>query len=387
MDTLYRRAALADGTSPNLELDQSILVRDGRIVWMGADDDLIEPTQPTRVIDAGGATVVPGMVDAHSHTVLPGGSHWITRIDDSTDDLLATAEHNGDIAHRAGIRWFRDVGSPPRDGAALALRVRDSWHGRRDRPYLRAAGTWIARAGVLPSTVDIEAADADELVAAVEQQAADGADLIKLYMDGPDRDASPWTSDEVARAVSAAAAHGLTVTAHATILDGARAAVEGGVRCIEHGTTLDTDLAVLMASGGTYLVPTLGVLESWATFGSTTTIDRFASQEGRDALAERKKRARHSVALALHAGVRIAAGTDFGGGSLRANQMAWEVECLVEAGLEPWQALAAATWVGGDLLGEPTAGRIDVGGPADFFLVHGNPLEDPSALWRVWRVA
>ncbi len=82
----------------------------------------------------------------------------------------------------------------------------------------------------------------------------------------------------------------------------------------------------------------------------------------------------------------MAAGTDFGGGSLRANQLAWEVECLVEAGMEPWQALAAATWVGGDLLGEPTAGRITVGGPADFFLVHGNPLEDPSALWRVWRV-
>jgi imidazolonepropionase-like amidohydrolase len=83
----------------------------------------------------------------------------------------------------------------------------------------------------------------------------------------------------------------------------------------------------------------------------------------------------------------MAAGTDFGGGSLRANQLAWEVECLVEAGLEPWQALAAATRVGGELLGEPNAGRITVGGPSDFFLVHGNPLEDPSALWRVWQIA
>ena len=84
--------------------------------------------------------------------------------------------------------------------------------------------------------------------------------------------------------------------------------------------------------------------------------------------------------------MRIAAGTDFGGGSLRANQLAWEIESLVEAGLEPWEALAAATWQGGDLLGEPGAGRIEIGGPADFFLVHGDPLSDPSALWRVWKI-
>ena len=68
-------------------------------------------------------------------------------------------------------------------------------------------------------------------------------------------------------------------------------------------------------------------------------------------LAERKDLAYESVRLARRAGVKIAAGTDFGGGSLRANQLAWEVESLVEAGLEPWEALAAATWQGGDLLG------------------------------------
>lgn len=60
---------------------------------------------------------------------------------------------------------------------------------------------------------------------------------------------------------------------------------------------------------------------------------------------------------------------------------------MVYAGLEPWEALAAVTWRGGELLGEPGAGMIEVGGSADFFLVHGDPLSDPSALWRVWKVA
>jgi imidazolonepropionase-like amidohydrolase len=83
--------------------------------------------------------------------------------------------------------------------------------------------------------------------------------------------------------------------------------------------------------------------------------------------------------------VPIAAGSDFGGGSVRAGHLAWEVEALVRAGLEPWEALGAATWRGGDVLRDPHAGRLTVGGPAHFTLVHGDPLSDPAALWRVWR--
>ena len=109
--------------------------------------------------------------------------------------------------------------------------------------------------------------------------------------------------------------------------------------------------------------------------------------DGRAAIADRRAKAIESVQIAHRAGVRIAAGTDFGGGSLRANQLAWEVESLVHAGLEPWEALGSVTWLGGELLGEPTAGSIQLGGPSDFFLVHGDPLSDPAALWRVWRVA
>lgn len=387
MSVLYRNAAVADARSAALSHDQSILVVDGRIEFLGLPED--EPTIPSRVriIDAGGSTVVPGLVDAHSHTVLPGGSHWIERIDDATAELLQVAEENGELAHRAGVRWFRDVGSPRRDGRGLALDVRDAWTGRRDRPYVRAAGTWIAGADALPPGIAIEAEHADALVAAVEMQIEEGADLIKLYLDGPDRDLSPWTSSEVARCVAAAHMQSVPVTAHSTTLPGARAGVLGGVDCIEHGTELDEALVGEIAARGTYLVPTLGVLASWQTFGSTTRIERFTSHDGRSALKERRRRAYESVQMAHAAGARIAAGTDFGGGSLRANQLAWEAECLVAAGLEPWEALAAATWRGGDLLRESTAGRIAVGGPADFFLVHGNPVEDVGALWRVWRVA
>jgi len=197
----------------------------------------------------------------------------------------------------------------------------------------------------------------------------------------------PWSVDEIAAAVEAAHGRGARVTAHSGRIDGARKGVGGGVDAIEHGFELDDDVASEMARRGTFLVSTLGVFRSWASFGSTTTIERFAGAEGRAALATRRETAEASVRAAHRAGVRIAAGTDFGGGSLRANQLAWEVEGLVDAGLEPWEALGAATWRGGELLGEPDAGDLRDGGPADFVLVHGDPLSDPTALWRVWRVS
>ena len=81
--------------------------------------------------------------------------------------------------------------------------------------------------------------------------------------------------------------------------------------------------------------------------------------------------------------VRLAAGTDLGGGSVAAGSLWWEVESLVEIGMEPWEALGAATWRGGELLGEPTAGVIREGGPASFVLVRGDPLSDPAVLRRV----
>jgi imidazolonepropionase-like amidohydrolase len=101
-------------------------------------------------------------------------------------------------------------------------------------------------------------------------------------------------------------------------------------------------------------------------------------------LRDRLAAAEHSVRTAHAAGVAIAAGSDFGGGSLRANQLAWEAQALVGAGLPAWEALAALTWRGGDLIGVAHAGRLDVGGPAHFALVHGNPLDDPGTLWRIW---
>ena len=389
---LYRGAALADGVEPELRRGVSVLVADGTIAWIRPSEGEEDPGE-ARVVDAAGSTIVPGLVDCHSHVTGPGGANWIARFSDPPETLVEVAEHNGRIGSAAGVRWMRDVGSPidldPFDGRtrALALGVRDRWTGHHDRPYLRAAGSWIFRAGYAPVPTAVEAGNGDELVTGALSQLDDGADLVKLYMDGPDPETSPWTASEVERVVGAVHGRGARVAAHAGRLSGAREAVAAGVDSIEHGFDLDADVAREMADRGVTLVSTLAVMRSWLSFGTTTEIERFATADGRATIEARLERAEASVRLARDAGVAIATGSDFGGGSLRANQLAWEVTSLVAAGLEPVQALAAATWRGGDLMGETEAGRIHEGGPADFFLVHGDPLSDPDSLWRVWRTA
>jgi imidazolonepropionase-like amidohydrolase len=392
---LYRDAALADGRSDRLRIGLSVLVENRVVRWIRPSDDegRIGSRTGLEIVDASGATIVPGMVDAHSHVTMPGGAHWIDRGFDEAAVLLRTADRNGRLLTSAGVRWARDVGAPVRNDPdrggrrALSITVRERWKGRPHLPYIRAAGTWILRTGSLPGGLGAEASNADELLAAANAQLDDGADLVKLYLDGPDPASSPWSVAEVRRVVQAVHGRGAKVTAHSGRLSGARVGVQAGVDALEHGFELDATTARAMARRGTALVSTLAVMRSWLTFGHTTRLERFATAGGRQAIQDRLERAQASVRFAHAAGVAIASGTDFGGGSLRANQLAWEVESLVAAGLEPWEALGAATWRGGQLLDEPDAGVLREGGPADFFLVHGDPLSDPRALWRVWRVA
>jgi imidazolonepropionase-like amidohydrolase len=382
---LIRELALADGTSPQLQVGLDVLVEDGTIAWIGPTDEA-DPAG-AEIIDGGGATLVPALVDCHSHLSGPGGSHWIQRFGDPPDRLHAVAHENARRLVQAGVLWARDVGAPTVNGRPVNIAVRDELANQPGQPYIRAAGTWLAKAGYLPFTIDVD--DGRALLAAAVAQLDGGADFVKIMLDPPaseGSDTAPFSADDVGQVVQAVHARGKRITAHATILDGARVGAEGGVDSLEHGFALSDDVAQIMAANGVRLVSTLSVLASIGTFATTTRIERFASETGRRRTAERREQAFASIAAARRAGVRIATGSDFGGGSVRAGHLAWEIELLVAAGMQPWEALASATLNGGELLNEPNAGRIGVGCPADFVLVHGDPLSDPSTLWRVWAV-
>ena len=105
--TVYRDAALADGTGPTLRVGVSLLVDDDRIEWIRPTGDEPDAGPDVEVVDASGATIVPGLVDSHSHLTMPGGAHWIERGFDSAEQLLRVAEHNARLQRAAGVRWTR----------------------------------------------------------------------------------------------------------------------------------------------------------------------------------------------------------------------------------------------------------------------------------------
>src|SRR2546428_10307 len=345
--TLYRDAALADPSGPSLRKEVSVLVDADHVVWIRSISDEGGLPPDVHVIDAGGATIVPGMVDAHSHVTLPGGSHWIDRGADPPEELLEVAEHNGDLLGRAGVRWARDVGSPlavdPRDGQkrALALRVRERWRLDPNRPRIRVAGTWISHSGVITGGLLIEADDGPALLTAASTQLDDGADFLKLYLDGPKKEEAPWSTADVRAVVELAPGRRAEGTAESGFLVGARVGIDAGVDSLEHGFELDSEAVAKMARQRTFLVSTLAIFRSWASFAQTTTLPRFVSDEGKERIAHRRERAMHSGGLAYRAGVRNATGTPFGGGSPRAPHLAWVGGGVGAGGLKPWVARAS----------------------------------------------
>jgi imidazolonepropionase-like amidohydrolase len=382
---LLRDLALADGTGPRLQLGVAVLVEDGHIAWLGPTEEADWPG--AEVLDGGGATLIPALVDGHSHLTGQGGSHWIERFSDPPERLLTVARENAQRLVQAGILWARDVGAPSANGQPLNIKIREELRGHSGQPYIRAAGTWVAKTGYL-EPLTISAADGSELRQQALAQLDLGADFVKIMLDPPagTGDSAPFSVDEVRAVCEAVHARGRRITAHASIEDAVRVGANAGVDSFEHGFAIDDGVARTMAANDVALVTTLSVIASWQTFARTTRIERFASEDNQRRVLERRAQAFASVAAARRAGVRIAAGSDFGGGSVRAGHLAWEVELLIEAGLEPYEALGAATWRGGEVLGDEFAGRVVQGAPADFVLVHGDPLSEPTALWRVWAV-
>jgi imidazolonepropionase-like amidohydrolase len=352
-------------------------MREGRVSYLGPDDGAPDASG-AEIVDASGATIIPGLVDCHAHFTGLGGANWIARFGDPEADLLARgAEAARDLA-RMGILTARDVGAPRR----LNLRVRDTHRGRTNAPTIVAAGTWLARRDKFPPFV-VFVDSADELRQAAIAELAAGADLVKIAVDsGRTGEEVTFSVDDLKPTVAAVHERGKRITAHAQG-KGAAVAVEAGVDSIEHGFGVDAATAAKMATRRTTFVPTLTVLESFIGFAGTDG-GRFA--DSRAASLALLEQALGAVSVARKLGVRIATGSDFGGGSVRPGHLAWEVQMLVRAGLEPHEALASATWVGGELLGIKDAGAIVEGGPGDVVLVHGDPLSDPAVLWRVWRV-
>jgi imidazolonepropionase-like amidohydrolase len=380
---------LWDGTGAAAQPRMAVEVRAGRIAWVGPAADWPGRRTQVEVVDGTARTLIPGLVDCHVHYSSPGGPDWIARFTDPPATLTLRAVELAGESLRSGVTSAREVGAP--DGLNIRL-AQAAEAGAFPAPHLRAAGTWIAHRGTYVSFARLFEG-ADDLRAAIQEQVAAGVDLIKVALapwnegqrpDGPaGAPTIPFDADLLAAAVEAAHAVGLTIACHANDAESCRIAARAGVDSLEHGMFLEADDVAAMAANGTVLVPTLSVWDDWLFYARE--MDWPAARRTRAEGLRDSSRA--AMTGAIRAGVRIAAGTDAGGGSVRHGRIAREIELMIDCGMEPAAALQAATLGGAALLGEAAErGTIEPGKLADLVLLDRNPLDDPAALRLVTAV-
>jgi imidazolonepropionase-like amidohydrolase len=374
-------ASVFDGVSEEL-IDGAVHVADGRIVEVGG-----APRPADRVIDARGATVLPGLIDAHFHAY--GISLDLLTIETRPLSYVALSGARRLAAALArGFTTVRDVaGGDP--GLARAID-----EGLISAPRYLFTGPALSQTGghgdpraadsdlcgcheVLNEVVD----GVDDLRRAVRDRFRRGAHAIKIMTSGgvvslTDPIRIPQYSAEEVRAVTEEARRrGSYVAAHAYSPEAIRHSVENGVRSIEHGNLLDAGTAALMAEHDAFLVPTLAAYDAMARRGAALGMAPVSQAKNREVLDAGRK----AIELARTAGVRIGFGTDLMGvlEDEQLNGLRAQVE--VEG---PLNALRSATSVNAELLGRTDLGRVQVGCAADLLIVRGDPFTDPSVLWN-----
>lgn len=341
-------------------------------------------------IDLGALTLVPGLTDAHTHNLLQPD-------DEITPPVLTKSQAfraiEGVAAARknleAGFTTMRDLDS---EGAGFAdVALRDAINkGIVPGPRLFVATYALTiTAGhmnltgmnpdiVLPDPASLTDSR-DAMIAEIRRQVKYGADWIKLYATGTLRHVNQETLeplsqvslDDVKAVVAEAARWRKDVAAHAYGGVGARNAVEGGVRSIEHGWILDDETLRLMVQHGTFYCPTLLVFRPEADFEKPTDFSRR--------VVESHKK---TFQAAMKAGVKIVFGTDVGGFPAGTNNR--EFTIMVEYGMTPLEAIRSATTRAAELLRmENKIGSIAPGRYADLIAVDGDPLQDIEAIKRV----
>jgi imidazolonepropionase-like amidohydrolase len=383
---LITAGALIDGTGAAPLRPGAVMIEGDRIRSVGAKVDAAADV--TRIEFPDG-TITPGLIDCHVHLSDAGLADASVQDRDPPGlRVLRMAEH----ARRtlaAGITTVRDVGG--RDHLEFALR-RAAQEGLIRTPRLVLAGKIVSMTTAGASSwqgMYRQADGAREVMKAVREQAAAGADVIKIMATGsvlaPGHErptSAQFTREELRAAVETAHALGLRVAAHAHGVTGIARAVEAGVDTIEHGTHLHEDHGVAreMAARGVFLVPTLKALA------------RIADPEGpgvpedmRAKARERRSDRDRTFRLALEVGVPIAMGTDAATPFNRHGENAEELELMVSLGMSPLAAIAATTSAAARALGRDDVGVIAPGKLADVVAWNGRPDVDIRALQRAPR--
>lgn len=393
--TLIHAGQLITAENNRVLTNQTIVIEQDKI--LAIESGFRAPTAEDTVIDLRQHTVMPGLIDMHTHfyTQLSQGSYSDAFRMNEADYALRGATFATKTL-MSGFTTVRELGDNHQISAALKKAIAS---GYVQGPRIVAAGKSLATTGGHadptngvsfnrmgdPGPVEGVINSVDDARKAVRQRYKEGSDLIKITATGGVLSVAAsgmnaqFTEQEIAAVVQTAQDYGFKVAAHAHGKEGMERAIRAGVHSIEHGTYMDDDTMALMKQHGTYYVPTISAGKFVAEMA---VMPGFFPELVRPKAQEIGPLIQATFARAYKAGVNIAFGTDAGVGPHGDN---WkEFVYMTEAGMPAIEAIRSATYHGAQLLGmSDQLGTIRVGNYADIVAVPGNPLEDINLMGQV----
>lgn len=395
---------LFTGESRECVRDAVIVTKGSRIESIGprGSVDLPDDEANVRTIHVDGSkTVVPGLIDVHSHMIMPGDGTSYERLFQQDDAYLALqAAGNARIALQAGITSLVDTGS--RGNVLFSLRDASAV-GLASTPRLILSGPPITRTGGHCWFLGGEADGVDGVRRIVRQLNKDGVDIVKIMATGGGTTRSypyqpSFTQEEISAAVDEAHVMGKKSLAHCSAAAGIQRAINAGIDIVFHchfylpngELCYDEGIAEQLVAKGIYVNPTLWVnrvhverMQERADAGTLTTQERLE-------LDHRKARYEGqatNVRRLLDAGVQLIAGSDAGWGLTGFDDVVSELECMVDIGMSPVDALLSTTLQAARAFGiDDAVGSLAAGKLADFIIVTGDPTQDTSALRNIEEV-
>lgn len=379
---------LIDGKSKRVRTKVSVIVKGDRIVAI--EDGFVAPKDGQALVALPGATVMPGLMDMHTHLTLRiSKTSYSERFFSSPADYALRAAAHAEKTLMAGFTTVRDLGD--HEGVSIALKkaIHNGWV---DGPRIFTAGKSIATTGGHadptnglnrelmgdPGPAQGVISGPDEARDAVRHRYKEGADLIKITATGgvlslATSGMNPqFTEEELRAIVETAKDYGFTVAVHAHGAEGMKRALRAGVTSIEHGTYMDAEVIRLLKKTGAFYVPTISA-GKWVA--KKAEDPNFFPTVVRPKAAKIGKEIASTFARAYRAGVNIAFGTDCGVSAHGTN--AEEFVFMVEAGMPPMVAIQSATLQAARLLRvDDRLGTLEVGKIADIVAVPGDPIED-----------
>jgi imidazolonepropionase-like amidohydrolase len=378
-----------DVKSGKMLSDQTLIIENGKIVSTGASSEAKIPPDATR-IDLPNATVLPGLIDAHTHLTMDPQFGYET-LALSVPRQTLTGAKNARVTLLAGFTTVRNVGAYGFSDVAL----RDAINaGDVPGPRMLVSGPPLGITGghcdenmlayEFHATGDGVADGIPAVQHKVRENIKYGSDLIKICATGgvlsmgDNPQHSQYTLEEMKAIVADAHRLGRKVAAHAHGAEGIRWAAEAGVDSIEHGSYIDDAAIAVMKEHGTYLVPTLYLGDWMIDNAGLTRLPPPLLAKAQEVIPA----ARKNIAHAFASGVKVAFGTDAAVYPHGLN--AHEFAVMVKLGLTPLQAIQASTINAADLLGwSAKVGTLEPGAWADVVAVDGDPLKDVTTLERV----